>query len=352
MRRQIIFIAFVVLFSSCNFKKKGIFADVPILINNFKKEMILVPELFVDRANSEFNEFSNIICLNNLVVLSFIDGSDYLFYTYNYEGDSVGFFVGHKGQGPNDLLNDVYCGQYYVENGRTYMWINDVSKMRICAIDIEKSLHEGICIIERSIATAPMIVNGFHSNDSLLIAERMTGDNYYLLIKNLNTDKIIIEKTIYNYFLSNPFSIYKSIWRIKPDGAKFVSAMKSINQLNIGNVFDDQKISLKIYDHKPRLDDIVDKETGIEKHRYYLEVEASSDYIYGLYIDQSLEEIYAKEKPVEIHVFSWDGIALCKFIIPQYIENFAVNEMEGCILGWDDINEKLYKYKFDKSFFQ
>ena len=352
MKYPIIFIVIIVLFTGCGFQEKGVFADNPILIENFKKEMTLVSELFVDNKTSEFNEFSDIMCLDKYVILSFIDRNEYLFYVYNYERESIGSFVIHKGQGPNDLLTNVYCGQFYVDSTGTYLWINDVNKMKLCAINIDKSLSTGECFIEKTIPSVPMAVNCFYSNDSLLIAERMMPKNYHLLIKNLYSNIIIADKPIYNFPVDDCFSTYKSTWKIKPDGTKYVLAMKSMNQLNIGDLLTDKKIQLNIYNKNPKLEDIVNKESGIEKHSYYIEVETTDKYIYGLYLDQPREDMYVKEKSLEIHVFSWDGDAVCKYIIPQYIESFAVNETEGCILGWDDGNEKLFKYKFNKSFFQ
>ena len=61
-------------------------------------------------------------------------------------------------------------------------------------------------------------------------------------------------------------------------------------------------------------------------------------------MNQSNEDIFEKEKSVEIHVFSWDGEAISKLNIPQYITHFAVNEKWNFIIGWDYLNEKLYKY--------
>ena len=335
-------------FVNCSFQQKGIFADDSQLIKNFKNEMNLEPELFTETETYGYN---NIICLDKYVILSAVDGKDYLFYVYNYEGDSIGAF-GQKGQGPNDLINRVYCGQFYFDSISSFMWINDVSKIRLCAIDINRSLLSRDCYIERTLKTIPMAVNCFSLNDSLLIAEQRANNNYNLLIKNLNSDSILINSPVYKYPVEDEFSIYQSKWRIKPDGTKYVIVMLSISQINIGSLKTEHKVSLNIYSKIPPLGSIIDKESGIAKMIYYCGVDVSDNYIYGLYMNQPHEDTFEKEKSMEIHVLSWEGDAICKFNIPQYITHFAVNETENCILGWDYLNEKLYKYTFDKNIFR
>ena len=336
-------------FTSCGHKQKGIFADNPEIVKNFVKEKELEPELFTE---NDIYAIGDIICLDNHVVFSIDTGNDFLYYAYNYEGDSIGTFIAYRGQGPNDLLTDVFCGQFYKDSVGIYMWINDVNQSRLCAIDVNQSLLSGKCSIDKSITTIPMAVNCFYSNDSLLIMEQRVAKNYNLLIKNLNSGAVLHKEPIYNYPAENAFGTYQSKWRIKSDGTKYVSAMIGINQINIGDFLTGQKKSLNIYNKISRLEDVIDKATGLQKNIYYCGIEITDDYIYALYMNQPYEDTFMKEKSMEVHVFSWDGDVICKFIIPQYITRFAVNETKEYILGWDHLNEKLYKYKFDKNIFR
>ena len=344
--RIILFVVVLMSFTLFSCDQKGFFAEKTVVVKKFKSEIELDPELF---TKDEVYGLDDIICIDKYVVLS--ARTDYLFYVYNIEGDSLGAF-GKKGQGPRELLSGVYCGQFYIDGESTFMWINDVSKDKMCAIDINKSLLDGEFYIEKTITTIPRIVNCFYSDDSLLIMERMTRNNYNLLIKNLNSNTIIEDNAIYRYPVEDVFGIYQSKWRIKPDGTKYVIAMLSINQLNIGGLLNDQKVSINVYSKMSKLDNVIDKETDLAKMIYYCGVDVSNNYIYVLYMNQPYEDTFVKEKAMEVHVFSWNGEAICKFHIPQYITHFAVNETEGLILGWDFFKEKLFKYKFDVSLFK
>jgi len=64
------------------------------------------------------------------------------------------------------------------------------------------------------------------------------------------------------------------------------------------------------------LEDVLDKENEVAKHIYYCGVEVTDSFIYGLYMNQSNEDTFEKEKSMEIHVFSWDGEVISKFNIP------------------------------------
>jgi hypothetical protein len=325
---------FILLLSSCGFNS-DLFTENSVNVKNFKQEKRLMGTVLIDNEYGHFN----IAYVEKYLVL-FSTKREHFFNVYSTNGDSLGNF-GIKGRGPNDLINIRWCGQSYGAN----MWINDVSNMRLCAIDIEQSLSKKECIIHTVKKSTNYAINSFIWNDSLLICEQMKDDNFYLIKTNYNTQKTSEEK-LYKYPSPHLFSTYKSICRMKPDGSKMVFAMQSINMVNILDLENNSRKSLIIVPPMINLNSIIDENTGLEKRTYYADMEVTNDYIYMLYMNQEYDESYEVEKEMEIHVFDWHGNPFCKYIVTEYIIAMAVDEKNGCIYGLSQ-NEMIYVYKTD-----
>ena len=341
MKKYILIALISLLFVNCSNSNKEIFSKDTVLITEFPCQKTLQAELFLEEYG-----IADLVCLKDYLLYTTIEGKENLFYIYNYDGDSIAAF-GQRGQGPNELLNCVYNGQSFEDDTCSIVWISDVSNMRLCAVDIHKSLQEGACFFRNIIKTYRFAVNIFCCNDSLLILEERTGDNYNIVKMNPESTNILSETPLYEIPVIDPFSHYKSFWRLKPDGKKIVSVMQSVNQVNVLDVNTLERKSLKMFSKYPYLDDIIDPKTEIEKQTYYCDVEVTDDYIYALFMDQPSMDSYEKEKSQEIHVFTWQGDPVCQLNIPQYITDISIDKHRGYIYGWDQINEKVYKYKID-----
>jgi hypothetical protein len=165
----------------------------------------------------------------------------------------------------------------------------------------------------------------------------------YLLKTNLNTNETSREK-LYKYPVPDVFSIYKSDWRLKPDGSKMASAMHSINMINILDLRDNGRKSLIVNPPAADIDNIIDIETGTEKRTYYAGIEVTDNYIYALYIDQNYDDTFEVEKEMEVHVFDWEGNPVFKYVIHEYVTCIAVDENGGRLFGLAYLSENIYVY--------
>ncbi|MDR3250168.1 MAG: TolB-like 6-bladed beta-propeller domain-containing protein [Tannerella sp.] len=284
-------LGFVFILSSCSdssgswFTGGNWFAEKPVKIKNFKQEKRLTGKLLLD----DFYGYNRIVSVDEYLVV-FSTKRENLFFVYSADGDSLGAF-GTRGQVPNELISPQWCGQ----SDGTNILINDVNRNRICAVDIKESLSRGTCLFSKTIESPGSSVNSFVRDESTLVSEQIRGDGYYLIKTNLNTKEKSEEK-LYKYPVSDVFSIYKSNWRMKPDGSKMASAMQSINMINILDLRDNGRISLIVNPPVISLGDIVDVKNGIEKRTYYSGIEVTDNYIYALYKNQAYEDIIGQVK--------------------------------------------------------
>ena len=326
---------------ACNQHSKNIFAEREVLIEKFKEERKLVYEIFL----SEIYGYFDIVSLNDQLLL-FSRLRENLFTVYDTQGDSIGSF-GTIGQGPNELLNNRWTGQSNIDSTGNKIWINDVSNARLVEINITKSLIENHCVFEKIIKTPSLSINCFFDNDSILIIEQQGAQNYKLFGVNTLSNNNLFNQDVYLKNSENPFSIYKSIINVNSKFTKVLFVMQSLNMVNI---FDIETMNRKSFvidkSYRPMLVNALDRNTKLPKWVYYIDAVATTDRIYTLYLNQSYEESFAVEKEMEIHVFSWDGEALFRYKIDNYLEAIAVDEKNQYIYGLG-LDEILYKYKID-----
>jgi hypothetical protein len=336
MKKNITFLIVFYALTSCS--DTGLFTNNIIEIKRFQQESRLTGIPFTD---DELYAYYDVVCVDNKYIVLFSTPKErgHFFSVYNIAGDSLGSF-GDKGQGPNDLFNNRWTGQFYDAS----IWINDVTFQKLHSINIEKSLSAKHCVFDRTVTLPVFSINSFICNDSILISEQIEWNNIKLIQINLNNTKEIKEDILYHYPVADPFSTYRSLWRLKPDGTKMASAMHAVNMINILNLTDDSRMSLVIYPPAIKLSNIMNAYTDNIKWVYYVNMEVTDKYIYALYYNQVYEESFDIEKEVEIHVFDWQGNAVHKYIIPQYIRCMAIDEDNNRIYGMSSMDEQLYVY--------
>lgn len=265
-----------------------------------------------------------------------------VFCVYNLQGDSLSAF-GVRGNGPNDLVNCRLNGQREIEGGNALMWINDVSSARLNRLNITQSVVRGSCLFDKIISTYPMSMNAFFISDSLILAENMGQDNFHMISYNPLLNKEISSEQLYSPSVKEGvFSYYKSAWRISNDKNRMVSVMFSINEVNFWNRYTGSRFSCSIGPFVP-IDKLVDEKTQLEKQTYYCDVKTTDRFVYALYMNQSHDIAYLEEKPMEVHVFDWDGQFVKRFILPQYILGIAVDADDKMIYGLEE-DSAIYKY--------
>jgi hypothetical protein len=319
------------------------FSDNCIEITKFANVKRLTGVPFIE---NDFG-YGNMNLVNQYFVL-FSGRLDKFFYIYNSQGDSLGCF-GDKGQGPDDLIAPMYCGQCY----NATMWINDIGKAKLCAINIEKSLIERKCVFEKRANTVSYAYKALLYHDSIVIAEELAIDNYYMIKKNAHNDSIISRVGIYKYPVGRDKDVqqtYQSYWRMKPDESKLVFAMRHTNMINIMDLTDNSRVSLIINPPAVTVENISDPVTVLPYWRYYRMLFVTDNNIYALYLNQAYEDEDEIEKEVEIHVFDWQYNALHKYIVSEYLRDISVDEENGYIYGFRHglgENEKDIVYRYE-----
>jgi hypothetical protein len=314
--------------SSCSSNNNDLFTDNNVIVTRFEKEKQLVARVLLDNVYGYYNMGR----IDKYLVLFSVQHERF-FYVYSNTGDSLGGF-GMKGQGPTDLLNNHWCGQADDKS----MWINDVNRARMCAVNVEQSLAQKQCVFDTVIRTAGFSVNSFVLNDSTILCEQIRTNNYYLLTTNINTEETT-EEQLYKYPSDYVFGMYNSQWRIKPDCSKMASAMHSINMLNILDLKTGERKSIITGNQSINLANIIDTETSLAKRMHYITLDVTDNYIYALYENESFG--------IEIHVFDWQGTPVCRYIVPEYTLTIAVDENNRCIYSWPQDLEKIYVYDMD-----
>ncbi|MDH6344097.1 hypothetical protein M2480_002539 [Parabacteroides sp. PFB2-12] len=337
MKKNIIVTLIFLSIVSCNKRDTQYFSKKVIQIDKFEKEINLVAEEFLSEEYAQ----SSIVALKNYFVIISTLKENY-FYIYDYDENFLGSF-GTKGQGPNELINCVVAKVDFAQNR---LWINDVSKMRLCEIDIQKSLEAQQCYFNKLVKNVSHSLNCFLINDSLLISERLVSDNFELLWINPQADRINKQEILYTPSVENPMEYYRSKWCIKPDGTQMIATMFSINEVNFLNLTNNERLSFAILGHIPQLSNIVDiYESELPFWVYYVDVTATNSYIYALFQNQSYDEIFTVKKESEIHVFDWNKKALIRYIVPEYLSSISINEEQNLLYGLSRYDEKIYTYK-------
>lgn len=273
---------------------------------------------------------------NNYIVLTSQD-TDSLINIYNLNGNKIKSF-GKRGQGPNDFINTILNGQH--EDG--YIWINDVSMALLKRINIPASLATTQCVIDKHFYTRPRSANAFVLNDSSIISEEMTDDNYVLKRVTQEGETILDEK-MYEINIRSPFSYYKSSMCINEGKNVLCAAMHSINQVNFYNYSTKKRKSVSLGNVNTRDEIVTNNDTGIEDWVYYAFTYATPHFFYSLYLNQSYEDAYEKEKKVEIHIFTPTGNLVRIIKLDKYILRFAIDNNDKTLYGiYDD--STIYKY--------
>lgn len=289
---------------------------------------------------------SNIEIVDNLIVL-ISPRNEKIFKVFDLEGNFKGDF-GLRGQGPNDLLNCRPTGQKDIANEEAFIWVNDISNSSLKKVNLSKSILEQQLLVESALPTYPMSMNAFKLNDSITIAESMTHDNYALIKYDYKSGTKLLDKNVYRTPVENPFSFYKSTWRVNHKKDKVMSAMFSINQLNLWNLDTDEKKSIAI-EKTYQPDQIINKETGLENRTFFCDLEVSKDFVFALYMDQDYNVSYELPKKMTVFVFDWDLNPVATYEVDEYILDIAVDPKQKKLYGVSE-DDMVFEYSLTELF--
>lgn len=264
---------------------------------------------------------------------------DTLFHVYSLHGDLLASF-GLIGQGPNDFANTQIKGQ--VGQGATgcYIWVNDVSSAALKRVNLTESVRAHTCKVDMIVKTYPMSVNAFYVNDSVVVQEVMSDSNYKLF--TCKNGQAVSQETLYKEDVQTPFSVYKSEMRLDPSSDLLVMAMNSMNQVNFLHLKTGERLAACVGEQTD-MEEVVDKDTQLEKWTYYVDVELTRSHVYAMYMNQDYSSSFSEEKEIDIHVFDKDGRLEKILRLDHYLWGFWIDDAETMLYAYND--SSVYRYR-------
>lgn len=317
--------------SCCTNTKENCFCEDYEVIEDPKPVRKLTAERIL--AGDTLLDMGRIFCIGDKLLDANVQNKEAIFTVYSNQGKRISSF-GKVGRAQNEFSQGIVLTQQ-VEDGK--IWVNDVNKAKLIRVDFKASLDSSLCMVDKEIITAGRVINAFCVNDSTILYEQETKDNYRIHLFNTKQNRILKRYDLYTPS-RDAFGTYYSHLLLHPDKNRLAGVMTTLNQVNFLSVKDGKKKALSLY-QKAILETDDEKKT-----QFYCGVTSTADNVYALYMNQSQEDSFSKPKPMEIHVFGWDGTFKGVLVADEYITRIAV-DTQGRYLYGLDLDNNVYKYK-------
>ena len=251
------------------------------------QEFILIDSLFIFNLNSE----------------------DYNYKVYNMKSKEY-FPIIKKGRGPNEIR---YPYKIYLDSviGDTInLFAVDNSDEKYINISVDINSKKTIVDKENIKIEASYIDKMYQYEKNEYFIEYCANNESvcYGIVKD---DTIINSHNIFNVNDYESF-LFTNYTALNYNKGRYVSAMKFLDQINIYNIHDPE-ISFTMFNDIKWVDiDIIQNKFMPFRKEFYQSITSSDEYIFALYANQTRKEWATTERPVEIHIISWDGEPLIK----------------------------------------
>ncbi len=220
-----------------------------------------------------------------------------------------------KGRGPQEFLDFTFQGQHITDTNGTEIYFSDTNKGSLYALNLTQSLKHDSLYVTR-ISKLPYRSFPTFLTDSNYISKTYIPEKkeFSFILHDTNARPI----RTYPLYQNINFSRYNQIAsadQIKPDLSKIAMGMLSFNQINILDLKENRNFSITTSGTTTWL-----SEKYLEEHDYniyYCALKCTNEKIYALYTEQKISEWQRIKKPVEIHVFDWEGTPLYKLKIKE-----------------------------------
>lgn len=331
---------FILILSSISCTEETLTKGKNILIKEFPQESKLIGEKL------EINSIgiNNIYVVDTFFICFKANGLDDFFDIYSTNTyQSLGKYLS-PGRGPNEYLNAIFNGQSFQDSLNTYMWIKDGALMKFTLFNLTQSVKQHKTIIDSCIyLSSNCIGDNFIIKDTLISIVNFSS-NHMLSSYDLQKDTLLEQPIImfHDPFENTKEYIFGMSVKLRPDQQKFVSNMANFNQITIFSPKFTNITTLSIYEPTVSIKKI-SLTPDIERIRYYSSLIVTDSSIYTLYINQPTSIWREHNNRVEIQQFDWNGTPIQKFIIPDDIIYFTLDQKHKYIYGLKD-NEEIYKY--------
>lgn len=256
------------------------------------------------------------------------------FKVYNLSGKQLGSF-GKEGNAKNEYsAGAILNGQYMNGNVGIY----DINKMTLSLVNGDETLKAKTPVIKKSFVTEPYSLHAFYINDTTIVYEGITTNNFCLTVVNPQTKNVKEKMDLYNTPHPMAMEIYPTHSTISPDGKHLAMGMMYMNQMNFISLTDYDRKSVSLY---------VDSQICEDRSKmkfYYRGITSNDKYVCGLYSNIMRKDILSNEqRKTEIHVFDWEGNFKEKLVTSDILHAITMDK-DGNIYGLDkDQNIRIYK---------
>lgn len=317
------------LFFACKNEVENPFCDKTTVVESNEKFTVLDANILV--SGDSLPHINDIIVIDTLLIADMDDNNTRIRIFSNSNGELRGKY-GKSGRAQNEYTKGM---GFIKQSGLTKLYLKDVNKGSISILDINSLLTDTTNILPREIRSFPRVLNAFISNDSILIYEHEISGSYAVASQNINMGFTNWDEILYTP-TDDAFNNYHSYMVFCDKKHKLVSAMRFRNQINFFDTNTKDRKSVIVNSHKEKY---INNNEG---HQYYCSISANENNIFALYMNQSDEDSYEVVKPMEIHVFDWNGNFISKYMVKEYIVRIAVDE-KGNIYG-RDLESNIFKY--------
>jgi hypothetical protein len=271
---------------------------------------------------------------------------------------------GRIGQGPGDMTSSINSLQKDNYNLIEGIWLADIQSMKFFRYKTNSSTLEDNPVYVKKMSTQVFPCNkSFILNDSDILGVSSTINNQVFIYSDKNNalqgyDFYPIIPNPYDHLVSK--TVYSACLGLKPDKSHFVLAYQWLQSLCIVSL---DKLSEPVYIRFKNAPfpqfNATDQQANIEIIKnlplQYINLYTTDNHIYALYAGQKGNELenQSLSQGVSIHVFNWDGTALCTLNLDRIINCFCVDEKNKIIYGIDPTGEEnSIFYRFDIPEFQ
>ena len=332
MKNNILLIAFIIFaIFSCKKENTNVFCGEYKEITDIGTTIELKPHIIV--SEDSLLAANDITVIGDRILITSLDNKECVFQLYDMKGHLITTF-GKIGRTENEFTEGTIVTDQLEGND---IYINDVNSCMLKVLNLDSVMQSKQNIVKKTFKTTPRTLNAFCVNDTLLIYEQETLDNYRFCMENTCNSFKYPYVDLYKP-CQKPSEFYQSKMSFNKEHNMIVAAMRNNSQINFYNIKSGNRHSIKIL-----RGDMSSKMNGNSNHEFYCDISTNSQYIYALYMNQSSEDAYEKEKRMEIHVFNWNGDYIKCLETTNYIIRISVDEKNEWLYALD-LNSNVYKY--------
>lgn len=273
------------------------------------------------------------------------------------ELDSLGR-IGKIGISPNDWKGPNLTGQIVKDSNTTSIWVNDGISNELFLLNIDSSLSLGIPFLSKKIKLHPkynLNQYSFVLDENIIIGNAGFNSSEAIRLQKVDLSNGSIEKSdlvpeiggIEEAAVPQKYSTYFSYLGIKSDKSLLVSAMNSLNRIDVFNtdlklVATFEEPSNYRYLTPKYINDITTSQL------FFRSVCVTDEFIFALRTKTLFKESMTKNHTSEILIFDWSLNLLKTIGTSDYLISLSLDEANGTLYGVDYYNQKFLKYDLNQ----